>query len=160
MIYKKRSFILTIFVIIIIQILLYVSNNRKSAFRYFIWNIEEVKIGKLIGFSFVSGLLMSSLLQIASEVKNKNNLNTIDEEKDSNYANLVNENEINTSESIPPQRDIRDPQPTISVNYRVIKKTRNSQKIDDDDYFNEKIEEDDWDNNERLVELFLIRNNG
>ena len=148
MIYKKRSFILTIFVIIIIQILLYVSNNRKSTFRYFIWNIEEVKIGKLIGFSFVSGLLMSSLLQIASEVKNKNNLNTIYEEKDSNYANLVNEKEIKTSESIPPQRDVRDPQPTISVNYRVIKKTRNSQQIDDDDYLNEKIEEDDWDNDE------------
>ena len=147
MIYKKRSFILTIFVILIIQILLYVSNNRKSAFRYFIWNIEEVKIGKLISFSFVSGLLMSSLLHNAINIKNKNNLNTLDEEKDGNYENLVNEKDIKTSESIPPQRDIREPQPTISVNYRVIKKNRNSQQINDDDYFNEKIEEDDWDNN-------------
>ena len=45
---------------------------------------------------------------------------------------------------MPPQRDVRDAQPTISVNYRVIKNTSS------DDYVGRKnsINKDDWDNND------------
>ena len=43
---------------------------------------------------------------------------------------------------MPPQRDIRDPQPTISVNYRVVKNNSdNYQKYGDEV---KKVYEDDW----------------
>ena len=62
MFYKKKNFILIIFLIVTIQFLLLINNKQKTSFRYFIWNIQDVKIGQLIFISFVSGLFMSSLL--------------------------------------------------------------------------------------------------
>ena len=56
---KNKSLIFSTFFIITIQIFLYLNNSQKSSFRYFIWNIQEVRIGKLICISFASGLMMS-----------------------------------------------------------------------------------------------------
>ena len=62
MIFKKKYLLLTILIIIIIQILLYTNNNQNTSFRYFKWNLQEVKIGKLISISFFSGLFISTVL--------------------------------------------------------------------------------------------------
>ena len=59
---KKKSILLSIFLIISIQLLLIINNRQKTSFRYFIWNIEEVSIGRLICISFFSGLIMSTIL--------------------------------------------------------------------------------------------------
>ena len=140
---KKRSLIFSIFLIIIIQILLYINNNQKSTFRYFIWNIKEVKIGRLISFSFISGLLVSSILNIPinTNVNNKYSDDYEDEDQGKNY--LENDEKKKYSDEIPPQRDIRDTQPTISVNYRVIK--NNEEK---EGYSNNPRYQDDWLNND------------
>ena len=47
---------------------------------------------------------------------------------------------------MPPQRDIRDAQPTISVNYRVVKNTEENNLIRDQNYSNNPENKDDWDN--------------
>ena len=60
--FKKKYLLLTLFLIIIFQILLYTNNNQKTSFRYFKWTLQEVSIGKLISISFFSGLFISSLL--------------------------------------------------------------------------------------------------
>ena len=60
--YKKKSLILSILIIISIQFLLLINNREKTSFRYFIWEIQEVSIGKLILISFISGLFISTLL--------------------------------------------------------------------------------------------------
>ena len=60
--FKKKYLLLTLFLIIIFQILLYTNNNQKTSFRYFKWTLQEVSIGKLISISFFSGLLVSTLL--------------------------------------------------------------------------------------------------
>ena len=45
----------------------------------------------------------------------------------------------------PPERDIRDSQPTISVNYRVIKKNNTQVNDIDDGYMDKKYQNyDDW----------------
>ena len=62
MIFKKKFLLLTLFLIIIFQILLYTNNNQKTSFRYFKWTLQEVSIGKLISISFFSGLIISTLL--------------------------------------------------------------------------------------------------
>ena len=47
---------------------------------------------------------------------------------------------------MPPQRDIRDAQPTISVNYRVVKNTEENNIKRDQNYSNNPDNNDDWDN--------------
>ena len=49
---------------------------------------------------------------------------------------------------ITPERDIRDTQPTISVNYRVIKNNGNNELKDGSQTLNNQQDEDDWYNNE------------
>ena len=46
---------------------------------------------------------------------------------------------------MPPQRDIRETQPTISVNYRVVKNMNDNNLKKDLNYSNQDIK-DDWDN--------------
>ena len=47
---------------------------------------------------------------------------------------------------MPPQRDIRDAQPTISVNYRVVKNSEESNLRREQNYSNRTNNNDDWDN--------------
>ena len=119
MIFKKKYLLLTITLIIIVQIALHTNNKQRSSFRYFKWTVQEVSIGKLINISFLSGLLISTLLTTTINSYKKNVIENIEE----NYEPLNNEEDIKSNIDIPPQRDIRDAQPTISVNYRVVKNT-------------------------------------
>ena len=60
--YKKKIFISSIFFILIIQILLLINNKQKTSFRYFIWKVDEVSIGRLIcvqsEYDFISRISM------------------------------------------------------------------------------------------------------
>ena len=62
MLFKKNFLLLTFFLIIIFQTLLYTNNKQKTSFRYFKWTVQEVSIGKLISISFFSGLFISTVL--------------------------------------------------------------------------------------------------
>ena len=144
MIYKKKSLILSIFLIFTIQTLLLINNRQKTSFRYFIWNIEEVSIGRLIFISFISGLLMSSIINNTQHNNDKTYSKNEENEKTNNEKDYsINSEENNGSYEMPPERDLRNPQPTISVNYRVIKdKSENELKnINQNDQY-----QDDWEN--------------
>ena len=144
--YRKKVIIFLTSLIVIIQISLIINNNQKSSFRYFIWNIEEIAIGRLISISFFSGLIVSTLLNTTFNAKNKipffkdNDLENIE----NNDNNNENENDENSFE-IPPQRDLKEVQPTISVNYRVIKKTNDNEFQRRKDISNEEEIQEDWD---------------
>ena len=113
--FKKKYLLLTLFLIIIFQILLYTNNNQKTSFRYFKWTLQEVSIGKLISISFFSGLLVSTLLNttITSTSFRKKTFENVEDDLVSNND----EEEMEPNVEMPPQRDIRETQPTISVNY-------------------------------------------
>ena len=49
---------------------------------------------------------------------------------------------------MPPERDLRDTQPTISVNYRVIKDNGENSLNDKKQKFQDTKYEDDWNNND------------
>ena len=146
--YKKKGLVLGIFLIITIQIILVINNNQKTSIRFFIWKIQELSIGKLVSLSFISGLVISSIL-------NKTKINNLipnasrkeDLEGDLYNDSKINENSFDSSE-IPPQRDIRDTQPTVSVNYRVIKKNKDNGFSDNNEISKESDSKDDWGNNE------------
>ena len=145
MIFKKKFLILILFLIIVLQTLLYKNNNQKTSFRYFKWTIQEVSIGKLISISFFSGLFVSTLLNnvIITNYK-KNTFENIEE----NYDPLINEEDLKSNIEMPPQRDIRDSQPTISVNYRVVRNTEENTSKKDKNISNSTDIKDDWDNDD------------
>ena len=142
MIFKKKFLLLSLLLIIIFQIFLYTNNNQKTSFRYFKWTAQEVSIGKLISISFFSGLFFSLLLNNTLTSYKKNT----SDNRDENYEPFNNEEEMKTNIEMPPERDIRDPQPTISVNYRVVKNTEQNNLKRDPNYSNIPENEDDWEN--------------
>ena len=144
MIFKKNLLLITLFLIIIFQTFLYLNNNQKTSFRYFKWTVQEVSIGKLISISFFSGLFISTLLNTSITSFKKNNLENIEE----NYETLNNNEDMKSNIEMPPQRDIRDAQPTISVNYRVIRNTEKNNFKSDQNYSNSFDDNDDWNSND------------
>jgi len=144
MIFKKKFLLLILFFIIVFQIILYSNNNQKTSFRYFKWTVQEVSIGKLIGISFFSGLIISTLLNTTLTSYKKNTIENIEEINEP----FNNEEDLKTNIEMPPQRDIRDAQPTISVNYRVVKNTEENNFKTDQNYSNFPDIEDDWDSND------------
>ena len=142
MFFKKKFLLLTLFFIIIIQTILFTNNNQKTSFRYFKWTAREVSIGKLISISFFSGLFISTLLNTSVFSFKKNTVKNIEE----NYEPINDQEEdLKSNIEMPPQRDIRDAQPTISVNYRVIKNTDENNMKNDQDYSNSSNNKEDWD---------------
>ena len=143
MIFKKKFLLLILFLIIIFQTLLYTNNNQKTSFRFFEWTAQNVSIGKLISISFFSGLFVSTLLNITTTSLNKKSTKNIEDDHEA----LNNDEYINSNIEMPPQRDIRDAQPTISVNYRVVKNTEENNLKRDQNYSINNDNEDDWVNN-------------
>ena len=143
MIFKKKFLLLILFFIIVFQTLLYTNNNQKTSFRFFEWTAQKVSIGKLMSISFFSGLFVSTLLNITTTITNKKSTKNIEDDHEA----LNNDEYINSNIEMPPQRDIRDAQPTISVNYRVVKNTEENNLKRDQNYSNNYDNEDDWVNN-------------
>ena len=143
--FKKKYLLLTLFLIIIFQILIYTNNNQKSSFRYFKWTLQEVSIGKLISISFFSGLFVSTLFNttITSNSFRKKTLENVEDD----FVSNSNEEEMEPNFEMPPQRDIRETQPTISVNYRVVKNLNDNNLRKDRNYSNTD-NRDDWDNDD------------
>ena len=140
MIFKKKFLLLTLFFIIIFQALLYINNNQKTSFRYFKWTVQEASIGQLISISFFSGLFVSTLLNTTFTSFKKNTFEEIEE----NYEPLNNDEDLKSNIEMPPQRDIRDTQPTISVNYRVVKNTDENNLNRGKNFSNSPEKKDDW----------------
>ena len=146
MFFKKKFLLLTLFLVIIFQILLYTNNSQKTSFRYFKWTLQEVSIGKLISISFFSGLFVSTFLNntiTSSTSFRKNTFENVEDDFESQY----NEEDLEPNVEMPPQRDIREPQPTISVNYRVVKNINDNNLKKDLNYSNPD-NMDDWDNSD------------
>ena len=62
---KKKALIILSTFILTVNILIYINNTKKSSFRYFTWNIQDIKVGKLITVSFLSGFIISTILNKA-----------------------------------------------------------------------------------------------
>ena len=146
--FKKKYLLLTLLLIIIFQILLYINNNQKTSFRYFKWTLQEVSIGKLISISFFSGLFVSTLLN-TTITSNSFRKKTFKSEED-DFVSENNEEDMESNVEIPPQRDIRETQPTISVNYRVVKNMDDNNLKKDRNYSNNPDNKEawDWDNSD------------
>ncbi len=145
---KIKSLIFIVFLIVSIQVLLLINNRQKTSFRYFIWNIQDVTIGRLICISFFSGLFMSSLLNktLSNNIRTKTIFESDDKRVDDNDYSVKREDNDELFD-VAPERDLREPQPTISVNYRVIKNNSENELKDSNQTINKSQYDDDWYNN-------------
>ena len=144
MIFKKKYLLLTFFLIIIFQISLYTNNKQRVSLRYLKWTVQEVSIGKLISISFFSGLFISAFLNTTITGYKKNTLENAEE----NYETLNDEEDMKSNVKMPPQRDIRDSQPTISVNYRVVQNGEDNYSKSDQNLSNKPDYKNDWVNDD------------
>ena len=142
---NKKLIVSFIFIFIFILSILNIKNPEKTKFYLFTSKTEEISLGNLITITFIAGFSFSSVLSLIS----KNNSQELLENNFTNYEEIDKSDENNFSQDLnsnpPPERDVRDSQPTISVNYRFVeqdnnsyisKKTTNNPNNEDDDWVN------------------------
>ena len=147
---KNKLIAFFIFILIFTLSIFNVKNPEKIKFYLFTSKKEQISLGNLITLTFVSGFTLSSLLTLIS----KTNLQASTDDNFINYDEIEQTVENNTYQEFksdrPPERDVRESQPTISVNYRFVDQ--------DDDLYNSKNnskktnnvnnEDNDWLNND------------
>ena len=142
---NKKLITFYIFFSISILSILNIKNPEKTKFYLFTSKIENISLGNLITITFISGFSFSSILSLISKYNLKESL-------DNNFTNneeIDKSDENNSSQELypnrPPERDVRESQPTISVNYRFVdqdnnsyssKKTINYSNNEDNDWVN------------------------
>ena len=142
---NKKLIAFFIFFSILILSILNIKNPDKTKFYLFNSKIEEISLGNLITITFISGYSFSSILSLIS----KNNALKPAENNFTNYQEIDKSEYNDFSQELnskrPPERDIRESQPTISVNYRFVdqdnnsynsKKTINNPHNEDNDWLN------------------------
>ena len=144
--FKNKFISFFIFFSIIVLSIFNIKNPEKTKFYLFTSKIEEISLGNLITMAFISGFTFSSLLTLISKndlQKSQKDLFLDDEELNNSEGNEFSQE---FEYDRPPERDVRDSQPTISVNYRFVDqddksygsknsiKTKNSIKNEDNDW--------------------------
>ena len=123
---NKKLIAFLIFFSILILSILNIKNPEKTKFYFFTSKIEQISLGNLFTISFISGFTLSSLLFFVS----KNNSQVLLEDNLLNNEEVDKYDENKFSKDLetnrPPERDVRESQPTISVNYRFVDKNNKS----------------------------------
>ena len=140
---KNKLITFLIFFSILILSILNIKNPEKTKFYLFTSKTEEISLGNLITITFISGLTFSSILTLIyknnSQKSNEENFindEVIDKSDENNYVQEM-------DSTRPPERDIRESQPTISVNYRFVDQENNSYNTKNTK-INLKNEDNDW----------------
>ena len=144
---KKNLIVFFIFLSIVSLAIINIKNTEKTKFYIFTSKTEQISLGSLITVAFISGFTFSTLLTLISKNNSKESLEDSfidDEEIETSYEDNYNQ-ELESKR--PPERDVRESQPTISVKYRFVDQdnnynnTKNNSNNDDNDWLNY---EDEW----------------
>ena len=123
---KNKLISFFIFISILTLAIVNLRNPEKTKFYLFTSKTESISLGSLITLSFLSGYTFSSILSLLS----KNNLEKSLDDNFSYDEQLDESEKFNFSQEFesdrPPERDIRESQPTISVNYRFVDQDNDS----------------------------------
>ena len=147
----KKNLIILIFLLTTIILSIINFKNTSKTYLYFLnFKTEKLTLGSFITLSFLAGFTTTFTYSYIKSSKNENKIFN-NERRDINsetlQGNFIEKNtEINESiNDRPPERDIRDSQPTISVNYRVIKQNNTEVNDNDKGYIDNKYKNyDDW----------------
>ena len=123
---NKKLINFFIFFSILTLSILNIKNPEKTKFYLFTSKLEEISLGNLITITFISGFSFSSVLSLIS----KNNSQELLKDDFINDEEIFKTDENDSSQELdsnrPPERDVRESQPTISVNYRFVDQNKNS----------------------------------
>ena len=147
----KKNLIILIFLLTTITLSIINLKNTSKTYLYFLnFKTEKLTLGGFITLSFLAGFTTTFTFSYLTSSKNVN-IMINDERKDINTETLQgnftekNSEKIDSMNDRPPERDIRDSQPTISVNYRVIKQNNTEVNDIDEGYVDNKYKNyDDW----------------
>ena len=147
----KKNLIILIFLLTTITLSIINLKNTSKTYLYFLnFKTEKLTLGGFITLSFLAGFTTTFTFSYLTSSKNENKM-VSNERRDINseafQRNFTEKNsEINESvNDRPPERDIRDSQPTISVNYRIIKQNNKEVNDIDEGYMDNKYQNyDDW----------------
>ena len=147
----KKNLIILIFLLTTITLSIINLKNTSKTYLYFLnFKTEKITLGGFITLSFLAGFTTTFTFSYITSSKNENIIIN-DEKEDINSETLQGdfiENNTKLNESIknrPPERDIRESNPTISVNYRVIKQNNTEVNDIDEGYADNKYQNyDDW----------------
>ena len=98
----------------------------------------------MISISFFSGLFISAFLNTTITGYKKNTFENAEE----NYEPLNDEEDMKSNVKMPPERNIRDSQPTISVNYRVVQNGEENYSKSDQNFSDMPNYKNDWVNDD------------
>ena len=147
--FKKKIIILIFLLTTVTLSIINLKNTSKTHLYFLNFKTEKLTLGNFITLSFITGLTTTFTFSLITS-KNEDNLFK-DDQFDINSEipqDDVIENNPEINQSInerPPERDIRESQPTISVNYRIIK--QNDIEDNDLDFSNKNDSDqnnDDW----------------
>ena len=145
---KRKIIIFLLILTSSLLIYLNIKNNAKTTIYFLNTKSKELTIGNVLTLSFICGISISSIFYTIYDFKYEK----INKEIDKNLNNNIDEYYSNTtyledesSEERPPERDLRDSQPTISVNYRVLNQNQSVRK-EQRNIVNQEIDEesDEW----------------
>ena len=124
--FKNKFIAFFIFLSILTISILNIKNPEKTKFYLFTTKTDEISLGNLITITFFSGFAFSSLLTLISKNNEQEPIveNFSNDEEINNYDENTFSQEMETAR--PPERDVRESQPTISVNYRFVDQNNNS----------------------------------
>ena len=147
---KNKFVVFFILISVLILSIFNIKNPEKAKFYLFTSKTEEISLGNLITITFLSGFTFSSLLTLFTKNSSQKSLddNFINEEESDKTDNYNFNKELEYDR--PPERDIRESQPTVTVNYRFVDQKNNtysSKNIKDttDNLYND---DNDWFNND------------
>ena len=147
----KKNLIILIFLLTTITLSIINLKNTSKTYLYFLnFKTEKLTLGGFITLSFFAGFTTTFTFSYLTSSKNENKMFSNERRDINSEAFQRNFTETNSeiNESVnerPPERDIRDSQPTISVNYRIIKQNNKEVNDIDDGYIDNKYQNyDDW----------------
>ncbi|WP_320674638.1 hypothetical protein [Prochlorococcus sp. MIT 1341] len=127
---KYKTFFITTFLspIIAIGIISIININTQTKLKFLIWETPKISIGFLMSLGTISGAsiaLLNSYVSHKPSTKLHRKVHYSYHDKPQSHPEQQNEisSDVIKNEliDIPPERDIREPLPTISTSYRVIR---------------------------------------
>ena len=123
---KKNYLIFYIVINIIILIFISIKNTNKVNINIFTWKSNNYSLGNIITYSYFAGISFNALLTLL--ITSNERIEKIKDDEEFLYKNGYQEMEDlsfkETNSERPPERDLKESQPTISVNYRVINRNK------------------------------------
>ena len=153
------------FILLLILILIIGNQNEKAQLKILIWNTPSIALGSFLAISTGSGFILSYLItsslasltnyQSKSQIIFNDNRNY--EEKDKNNNIPI----IKKYENTLIERNIKDPSPTITANFRILRRnesTINNYKSNNIKYNDSFLEVDEY-QDKPVKETFINNKN-